>query len=416
MVKSLKKRLTLVTMMVVGIVVISIFSAICVLTYNSQLTQTIEFLEQEISSPFWNDHKGDKPPLNSNPLPGAPKDEFFELPNIYTFKVFVDAAGKISFFEIEDDSISEDLISNAVGTVLSTDKDGGRVSGASLIFAKKQTQGGTIIIFTSSKPIDTSLRNTALICLSLCIASLILFTVLVDRLVSYAIKPVEKAWNSQKQFIADASHDLKTPLTVILANNDILLSHTDETVKDHEKWIESTNEEALKMKSLVTQMLDLAKSEDISTGFNLEKTNLSTVTQCEILQFEPVAFEKQLNISSKIEENIYLNTNPDAYIRILRALLDNAIKYSLPNSDIKIDLRQERQGIVLLVNNQAYIGKTELAHIFERFYRADKSRSGEGYGLGLSIAKNLAIAIKADLQVTSNQMDGTTFALILKKK
>ncbi len=416
MVKNLKKRFTVVTMIIVGVVVISIFSAICALTYQSQLKQTIEFLEQEINSPFGNTHKEEKPPLNANPQPITPKDEFFELPNIYTFKVFTDNEGRITISEIEDDSISQDLVANAVETVLGKDKNSGRVTGASLVYAKKQTQGGTIIIFTSSKPIDTALRNTILISLCLCIASLILFTILVERLVSYAIKPVEKAWISQKQFIADASHDLKTPLTVILANNDILLSHKGSTVESQEKWIESTNEEALKMKSLVTQMLDLARSEDISTGLALEKANLSTLTQCEILQLEPVAFEKQIHMDAKIEKNICTSTNPEAYIRIVRALLDNAIKYSLASSEIKIDLRQERQGIVLLVNNPAYINETEIAHIFERFYRADKARSGDGYGLGLSIAKNLANAIKGDLQVTSTQRDGTTFALIIKKK
>lgn len=416
MVKNLKKRFTVVTMIIVGAVVISIFSAICALTYKSQLTQTIEFLEQEINSPFGNNHKGEKPPINESPQPNVSKDEFFELPNIYTFKVFADNEGKITISEIEDDSISEDLVANAVDTVLSKDKDSGRVTGASLIYAKKQTQGGTIIIFTSSKPVDTATRNTIFFSLCLCIASLILFTILVERLVSIATKPVEKAWISQKQFIADASHDLKTPLTVILANNDILLSHKDSTVESQEKWIDSTKEEALKMKSLVTQMLDLARSEDISTGLALEKANLSTLTQCEILQLEPVAFEKQIRIDTKIEKNICISTNPEAYVRIVRALLDNAIKYSSPGSEIKIDLLQERQSTVLLVNNQSYISETELVHIFERFYRADKARSGEGYGLGLSIAKNLANAIKGDLQVTSTQRDGTTFALILKRK
>ena len=218
------------------------------------------------------------------------------------------------------------------------------------------------------------------------------------------------------QFIADASHDLKTPLTVILANNDILLSHQGDTVQNQEKWIKSTKEEALKMKGLVEQLLDLAKSEDINKGLALSQENISELTEGEILQFEPIAFEKEITVNSCIKESVLISTHGESYVRIVQTLLDNAIRYTEQGKQIDVLLLEDKQRAYLKVKNPSFIEESDLDHIFERFYRIDPSRSEGGHGLGLAIAKNLASSINGDIEVESSKDTGTTFTLIIKKK
>ena len=227
--------------------------------------------------------------------------------------------------------------------------------------------------------------------------------------------PVKTAWENQKQFVSDISNDLEAPLKAILANNDILNSHSKESVESQQKWIDSTGEEALKMKALVTQMLDLAKSEN-AICLPLCRLNLSELTEREILHLEPIAFEKQIAICSSISQNVVINTNEEAYLRIVQTLLDNAIKYSKNGKKIRVSLASDNRRVYLYVNNSAYIEEKNLAHIFERFWREDSSRRDDSHGLGLAIAKNLAESLNGDLSVKSNAVEGTTFMLTLKKK
>ena len=161
-----------------------------------------------------------------------------------------------------------------------------------LMYLIKETPTGSIISFTSTEPSKDYVGNTVFLFFCLCLGSIAIFFVISERLAHCAVMPVKKAWENQKRFVADASHDLKTPLTVILANNDILKSHGEESVNSQQKWIESTGEEALKMKGLVTQMLDLAKSEN-ALCLTTSRVNLSELTEKEILHQEPIAFEKQ---------------------------------------------------------------------------------------------------------------------------
>ncbi|MBO4983899.1 MAG: HAMP domain-containing histidine kinase [Clostridia bacterium] len=414
MIKNLKKQFILITMTIVGIIIISIFVAICILTYSSQMEHTVDFLEQEASSPF-NQLDNGLPNANK-PQPMPPDKDFSFLPKIYTIKIFVDNYSNILGSDLKNESIDATQIEEAAKIALSKEKESGKIKSKGLIYLKKATQGGTIIVFTPSDSVDNALYDTVLICVILCMFSLLIFFILIERLSSYVIKPVKKSWELQKQFVADASHDLKTPITVILANSDILLSHKNDSIESQEKWIKSTEEEALKMKSLVGQMLDLAKAEAPSVNLPLEKESLSALTEAEILQLEPFAFEKQITFDTSIKENVIVNTNKDAYLRILQSLIDNAIKFSNQGSTIKVSLQDDKQRAVLLVNNQCYISEEKIKHIFERFYRADKSRAEGGNGLGLAIAKSLAIALGGDLGVKSSVEDGTTFALILKKK
>ena len=230
-----------------------------------------------------------------------------------------------------------------------------------------------------------------------------------------AVKPVKKAWEQQKQFVADASHELKTPLTVILANNNIMMSHKNSTVEQEQKWLESTEDEAQHMKQLIDQMLFLAKSDAGENRLQLSEVNFSEIVEGSALNFEPVAFEKEVLIDTEIAQDIMLEGNQTQLNQLAHILIDNAVKYSDEGSIIKIILSKKNDIVEFSVNNHGNeISKEDIEHIFDRFYRAEKSRTTKGYGLGLSIAQNIVQNMNGKLSVQSNQTDGTTFTAVFK--
>lgn len=409
MLKKLKHKFIFINMLMVGIVVIFIFTAVCILTYRSSKNEMIRSLEQVISVKGKNDlHPGVGMPEIEN---GSP------LPYVYVFSVLVNEHGEITSRYETGADIDEDFLVNAVAAIMAAGgQESGTLRSLDLLYMKKEVPGGTAIAFASLDHLNITMKNTILISVAACVASLLIFLYVSNILAGFAIKPIAAAWQQQKQFVADASHDLKTPLTVILANTGILLSHKEQTVESQLKWIESTEEEAQYMRGLVDRMLELAKSEDMEAGMMLSDVDISELSQRVILQFEPMAFEKQVTIVSDITPDIYIKTEAEAYIRLIHILIDNAVKYSPAGGCITVCLASIKQMIKLTVHNEGEaIPEEDIPHIFERFYRADKARSVGGYGLGLSIAKNIAKAMSGEIDAHSSAAGGTVFTVLFKK-
>ena len=210
----------------------------------------------------------------------------------------------------------------------------------------------------------------------------------------WVVQPVERSLRQQKQFVADASHELKTPLTVILANCGILLSHPQESIEQQERWVRNTQEEAVNMKRLIDEMLYLARS-DSAQQVVYSRLNLSDLVWSSVLPFESVAFEQGLQLESEITEDIFLQGDEGRLKQMVRILMDNACKYCAPGGTILVQLiwEKEQERAKLCVQNTLSepIPQEELGRLFERFYRVDKARSREmgGYGLGLAIAQSI---------------------------
>lgn len=232
------------------------------------------------------------------------------------------------------------------------------------------------------------------------------------KLTSWIIKPVIETFNKQKQFIEDASHELKTPLSVIMACSEAL-----ENEPEEKKWLSNIKSESERMNKLISNLLDMAKSENQNNEqFAIE--DFSKLIEKSVLTFESLIYEKNINLEYDIEENINTKCDGDQIKQLVGILIDNAIKHSSIKGEIKVKLKKEKGNIVLTVTNKGEeIAKEDREKIFERFYRTDKSRNRNEnrYGLGLAIAKNIVTNHNGEISADSEN-GYTTFKVVIKEQ
>ena len=232
----------------------------------------------------------------------------------------------------------------------------------------------------------------------------------------WVTRPVEKAWKQQRQFLSDASHELKTPLTVILSNAELLEGAG--LAEKPARWSGNIHTEAEQMRTLVEQMLTLARADNGVRPAAMEPLNLSDVATDCVLAFEPVAFEAGKPLESDITPDVTVTGDADKLRQLIGVLLDNAIKYGQAGGTISLTLRRtDRQARLLVSNPGDPIPPDQLGRLFERFYRADASRGEQsGFGLGLPIAASIATEHKGTLKAESDQASTRfLFSMPLKK-
>ncbi|MGI6221119.1 MAG: sensor histidine kinase [Coriobacteriales bacterium] len=323
--------------------------------------------------------------------------------------------------------MDSDVLSVAVSRVSGTDDDFGELADLGLFFASRElSSGSTRMAFANSSDLHDSTTQRIFFSVLIGIGALAVLFVISLLLSKLAMRPVEEAWKGQQRFIADASHELKTPLTVILANNEIISSNPGDTVAEQSRWIESTHEEALKMQGLVQDMLVLAQTEPDNIQVadaprELVTIDFSGMVEKDILQFEAVAFEGGVSIAEQIEPGLRVKADSERLERVVRVLLDNAIKYSktgaagMGDMTVRVSVSRERNSAVLAVNNGGSpIPPDDLPHVFDRFYRGDKARTEQGgFGLGLPIAYNIVTGLGGTISAASDAANGTTFTVKL---
>lgn len=238
---------------------------------------------------------------------------------------------------------------------------------------------------------------------------------LVYLLSGWAVKPMAQAWEMQRQFVADASHDLKTPLTVILSNSELLKEQREGEDNPELDRIQSAGR---RMKELVQKMLTLARMEDDPNRGAWETMDLSDMVMETALAFEAAAFEKGLTIDENVEDDLTVKGNRAQVQSVIECLLDNACKYAAPGSAVSVSLEKAGKKAKLTVHNTgSYISPEDLAHVFERFYRADKSRTeGDSSGLGLAIVQSVVESMKGTVTAESSESAGTAFTVLLPRE
>ena len=233
-------------------------------------------------------------------------------------------------------------------------------------------------------------------------AALLLLLAAAVLLSWWATRPVERAWRQQRQFLSDASHELKTPLTVILSNAEMLDASP---LEDRPaRWADNIRSEARRMRQLVEEMLTLARADSMTASAVLGDVSLSEAAEDCALAFEPVAFEAGKRLEYRLTEAVSVLGDGEKLRRLVSILLDNAIKYGVPGGAVSLTLERRERQAALTVSNPGEIPAEQLPRLFERFYRADASRGEQsGFGLGLSIADTIAREHKGALRVESGR-------------
>ncbi len=241
------------------------------------------------------------------------------------------------------------------------------------------------------------------------IASIVAFLFLSVLLAKWAVAPVEKAWQKQKQFISDASHELKTPLTVIMSNAE-LLQGEDAEEADRSRYCGNILTMSGQMRHLVEGMLELARADSGNTKTLFRPLNLSELVSRAALPFEPVLFERQLILESEITPDMPLLGSENHLRQVVEILLDNAAKYAAPGI-VRLTLsRQGRNALLSVSSPGAPIPPEAREQIFERFYRVDTARARNGsFGLGLSIARAIVTDHGGKIWADSNETGNCFF-------
>ena len=204
-------------------------------------------------------------------------------------------------------------------------------------------------------------------------------------------------------------------LSVVMANNEILLNAKEKYVSECLKWVISSQEAAQSMRTMLNQMLDLYVSDTMDIPVTPVLCDLSELARKTALQMEALAWEHDIKINLNVCEKAGVTADQDILLRIISILMDNAIKHEPAEGSITIRTWTSHTQAFISVHNSSIIEKPDLPYIFERFYRVDRSGSNEGHGLGLSIAKRFAEKLGAALDCNSSQKAGTTFTLRCKK-
>ena len=270
---------------------------------------------------------------------------------------------------------------------------------------------GKIIVFADQTLQNVLLRELRDLSYTIGIISIVIIFVIVLFLSKLVTKPVAETFEKQKRFIADSGHELKTPLSILSANADML-----ELEQGKNQWLSQIKQQSNRMNKLIHELLLLARTDDRRGKIQFREFNLSQRLINTVLPLEVIAFEQKKEIKFEIAENVFYKGNEKNITAMLEALLDNAIKYSDEKSTIFVRLHLKgTKKIIEIQNKGKKLNEKSMKRIFEKFYRVDDSRAREtgGYGLGLSIVKNIVDLHKGKIEVDCKQDGMITFRVTL---
>ena len=390
MIRKLQIKFVVINMVMVTAMLCVIFGLVYNFTRSNLEAESISMMKTIAANPFQQ---------------GRPSEQSPELRLPY-FTLQLGPQGEListggGYYDLSDKYFLKDLIDESVGSRRET----GIVEKHNLRFCRVATPMGTVLVFSDMSSENSTLNHLLKHSLIIGSFSFWVFFCISVFLSRWAVRPVAAAWLQQKQFVADASHELKTPLTVIMTNADLLQSD-DYDEADRTSFSQSILLMSRQMKLLVEKMLELAKSDAEQAKQQLNPVDLSRLVLDMSISFEGVFADKGLTLESSVEPGITVRGNESALGQVTDILLDNAQKYSYPGGKTFVRLYSIGHSKCLLEvsNPGAEIPQEELKNIFRRFYRMDKARSRDGsFGLGLSIAESIIIQHKGKIWAESKR-------------
>jgi len=316
------------------------------------------------------------------------------------FTVFFDKQGEVARTNTESIyAIDEDAAIEYAEKVMDDGEERGWIS--NYRYKVFSTEKGYGVVFVDGSMSRSSLMQSITIAGFVLLGCAALVLILIFLLSKKAVKPIAESYEKQKQFITDANHELKTPLTLILANLDIA-----EAELGQNEWLDDIRSEGHRMTALVNRLVALSRMDEEGPSLNITEVALGKLVADTAREFEPLAKERGKAITASIDKEISYLGDEALLQRLVGILMDNAIKYCDQGGEITVNLHRGRKTVLTVENTYAFVGELELNRLFDRFYRADKARKFTGgYGVGLSMAK--AIVEKHKGEITAYKKDAT---------
>lgn len=389
MIKKLRLKFVLVNMCIVFAMLLVIFATVYHFTKSNLENQSTALLER----------------LSQNtrqPISFREPDRELQLP-YFQIKVTVHGnmtASGYSYYDITDEAFIREL----VRSVYNAKKATGILNAYNLRYVIVPDIAGQTIVFVDISSQISALNALVRASLLIGIVSLVAFLGISLLLARWAVKPVERAWKQQTQFVSDASHELKTPLTVIMSNAE-LLEVPDYPIEEAKQLRKNILTMTHRMRALVEGLLELTRADNGQTQKSFTRLDFSQLVQETVLPFEPVFFENNLTLESQVEEKIMVTGSAQHLEQVLSVLLDNAAKYAEPGYvTVKLHRTGRNSCLLSVASPGNPIPQDKLKTVFERFSRMDAARTADGsFGLGLSIAKALTENHNGKIWADSNQ-------------
>lgn len=375
MLKQLRIKFVCITMLIITLMIGIIMGLVIHFTGESIEARSIQLMRTVALSP-------QQPDVPDGFTPQLPIGHCTVYTGRYEEVIRIDGTYNIS----ENENFDRIML-----TVLSSGEDSGTIKEYGLRFMRIPQPNGFAYIFADISFEQNTMSNLVRNCILIGLASLAALFFVSVLLARWAIRPVEEAWEQQRQFVSDASHELKTPLTVIATNAELLQSESDSKA-DVSRLSQNIQTMTKQMRGLVEGMLDLARIDNGTVRTTFTSIDMSELVRDTVLPFEAVFFERQLFLDCQVEDGIFITGSRQHLARLIEIFLDNAQKYSYPDTQVTVTLKRtgRTQCLLSVSNSGDEISTEDLKNIFKRFYRADKARTMSGsYGLGLSIAEGI---------------------------
>lgn len=363
MIRSLRRKFIAMTMAVFLAMLCVIFGLVIHFTGENLEAESIRTLRQAAAEPL------------QPGIPGQLRQPCFIIRATPWGQSVVTTGG----FDLSDEAMLTEIVTQAAASRTEI----GTVEGYDLRYCRIQRHNELTLVFVDISGEKAAMQNLKLTCAAIGAVSMALFWGVSILLARWAVRPVERSWEEQRQFVADASHELKTPLTVILTNAELLEADPDP------RYARSILTMAGRMRSLVESLLELARVDGGAVRAAFAPVDLSALVEEELLPFEPLYFERGLTLQSLIEPGVQLSGSDRHLRQMLAILLDNALVHSPEGATVRAVLERQGQSALLTVTNPGDLSDEDCQKIFRRFYRVDAARSGGGYGLGLPIAQGI---------------------------